>query len=582
VTSTYNGASRVSGITNSVAPTTFVSGAHYNALGERTTQTLGNGLTETWTYDNRGRVASYALKNGSTTDYSYSLSYYPNGNVMTANDSFNGNWAYGYDDLNRMTSANVTGQTHFGSIDFTYAYDRFGNRWQQNVTLGSGPTSSLAFDANNHIIGSGITYDGAGNVTDDGTNTYTYDPEERIATVPSQSASFYYDGDGNRGVIYATACNVCQFPYWYRIYDLQDQEIARCSFTFSCGPNEYREGNRQLFNAGFGLFEHPDWLGTERYLTETNASQYGYCVSDPYGDGLWCPENDGDTTNIHFVGRELDNANEESPDLLYNFGARYYAYWLGRFMSPDSPFADQDSGDPQSWNLYSYARNNPATNVDRDGRACVQQSDGSWKDDNSGGQSCADANADNDTGGYRVTVDGTTPEEKKSIQTGETKQLISDLTFGILQPIARNQWQALGIQRQARADAITMGLPGPMALAAEGEEFTGLLPMLKGAAGEQRMIADITAEGGTILGTHVSIDTSQGRIVADAIYTDASGNLVIGEAKNGPTADYNTNQLAHGYGQGGPISGVVAGTKGGSRLAAGAPIVNAPVRTFWY
>jgi len=96
------------------------------------------------------------------------------------------------------------------------------------------------------------------------------------------------------------------------------------------------------------------------------------------------------------------------------------------------------------------------------------------------------------------------------------------------------------------------------------------------------MLADITAEGGTVLGTHVSIDTSQGRIVADAVYTDASGDLIIGEAKNGPSAGYRTNQLAHGYDQGGPITGVVAGTKGGSRLPAGTAIVNAPVRTFWY
>jgi hypothetical protein len=50
------------------------------------------------------------------------------------------------------------------------------------------------------------------------------------------------------------------------------------------------------------------------------------------------------------------------------FGARYYGNALGRFTSPDEPFVDQNTGDPQSWNLYGYARNNPLRYVDADGR----------------------------------------------------------------------------------------------------------------------------------------------------------------------------------------------------------------------
>ncbi|RPJ63368.1 MAG: RHS repeat-associated core domain-containing protein, partial [Acidobacteria bacterium] len=41
------------------------------------------------------------------------------------------------------------------------------------------------------------------------------------------------------------------------------------------------------------------------------------------------------------------------------FGARYYSGPQGRFTSPDLPFADQHVEEPQSWNLYSYTRNNP-------------------------------------------------------------------------------------------------------------------------------------------------------------------------------------------------------------------------------
>jgi RHS repeat-associated protein len=47
---------------------------------------------------------------------------------------------------------------------------------------------------------------------------------------------------------------------------------------------------------------------------------------------------------------------------------RYYSPTQGRFTGPDEPFADQQPGDPQSWNLYSYTRNNPLRYTDPDGR----------------------------------------------------------------------------------------------------------------------------------------------------------------------------------------------------------------------
>jgi len=53
------------------------------------------------------------------------------------------------------------------------------------------------------------------------------------------------------------------------------------------------------------------------------------------------------------------------------FGARYYGSNMGRWMSPDKPFADQHLADPQSWNMYSYTRNNPLSSVDPDGQAVV-------------------------------------------------------------------------------------------------------------------------------------------------------------------------------------------------------------------
>jgi RHS repeat-associated protein len=76
------------------------------------------------------------------------------------------------------------------------------------------------------------------------------------------------------------------------------------------------------------------------------------------------------------TGKERD-----SESGLDNFGARYYDSSLGRFMRPDDPNVDQDPADPQSWNLYSYVRNNPLNSVDPDGNTCEKDKNGNFSGD---------------------------------------------------------------------------------------------------------------------------------------------------------------------------------------------------------
>jgi len=75
---------------------------------------------------------------------------------------------------------------------------------------------------------------------------------------------------------------------------------------------------------------------------------------------------DYDEVSYKFTGKERD-----SESGLDNFGARYYGSNLGRFLSPDEPLADQQPEDPQSWNLYSYVRNNPLNSTDPSRKARV-------------------------------------------------------------------------------------------------------------------------------------------------------------------------------------------------------------------
>jgi RHS repeat-associated protein len=71
-------------------------------------------------------------------------------------------------------------------------------------------------------------------------------------------------------------------------------------------------------------------------------------------------------TRGQFTGKERDGETG-----LDYFKARYMSGSQGRFTSPDAPFADQRPNDPQSWNLYSYVRNNPLKYIDPTGRGAV-------------------------------------------------------------------------------------------------------------------------------------------------------------------------------------------------------------------
>lgn len=70
-----------------------------------------------------------------------------------------------------------------------------------------------------------------------------------------------------------------------------------------------------------------------------------------------------DGVRQQFTGKERDNESG-----LDYFGSRYYSSAQGRFTSVDPENAGADPEDPQSWNGYAYARNNPLKYTDSDGR----------------------------------------------------------------------------------------------------------------------------------------------------------------------------------------------------------------------
>jgi YD repeat-containing protein len=143
---------------------------------------LGNGQTYSRSYDQDGRINTYSL--GAKT---FLIGYDVASRIEFVSESgapANIN-SYGYDNLDRLTSAVTPG------TPYAYTYDAVGNRLSKTsgaatdtlaysstsnridtLTPGSGPVRSFAFDAN-------------GSTTNDGVNTYAYDVRGRMLQATS-------------------------------------------------------------------------------------------------------------------------------------------------------------------------------------------------------------------------------------------------------------------------------------------------------------------------------------------------------------------------------------------------------------
>ncbi len=115
---------------------------------------------------------------------------------------------------------------------------------------------------------------------------------------------------------------------------------------------------------------HSDWLGSARLsVNEADDEVDYYTAYAPYGESY----DPASTNDLDFTGQFQDTLTG-----LYDFQYREYNPVQGRWISPDpSGLAAVDPSNPQSWNRYAYALNNPLSYIDPTGLFCVWD-DGSY------------------------------------------------------------------------------------------------------------------------------------------------------------------------------------------------------------
>jgi len=199
----------------------YVTGIGYYPNDAVSNFTFGNGTVYVAEQNARQLTANFSYGNGSTTPIDEDLIYDPNANITNVNDLSGSNQrtkAFGYDALNRLTSAQSTGL----SINESYTYDPLNNLRSR---LTGGVTYTLNYDAYNRLntVTTGTTtfasylYDALGNrqsVTSQGvTKSYVFDQLNQLTQVTGADG-YRYNATGQRVAKTPSGSSTAQY-YFY-------------------------------------------------------------------------------------------------------------------------------------------------------------------------------------------------------------------------------------------------------------------------------------------------------------------------------------------------------------------------------
>jgi len=487
------------------------------------------GSTISNTYNNRLQPVVLSVSTATNTPilnltYNFNLgngtSGSDNGNVIQTANGKDDNRTLNvtYDGLNRIQTAYTNGP-NWGEV---YTIDAWGNLTNRGPVTGkanSEPLACAAANIQNQLI-TCFTYDAAGNLIQNGSITYTYDAENQL--ISTGGYSYIYDGDGQRvekctkGTMAGTCATNASGIFYWKLADgstLAESDLGG-NWTAAYGLIHGQIASRVDLPSKAVHYYFHDHLGSTSIVTDGSGNILKESDYYPYGGEI--PITGSDTNRYRFTGKERD-----AESGLDDFGARYYGSTMGRFMVPDKPFNDQSPRDPQSWNLYSFVRNNPLRFTDPTGDACVQDANGNWNNDNSGGESCAQVDVNNATTGPSVTVQATTDDVSYQLASG-----VANLTTtSSLSEVGVNAsfWAGLADLPFAARDVLALLRSGRAA----GDMIGGMFGQVSRASleaaansGGETIRAVCTLDGAPAAGRALSAATGQG---ADALANAAGG-----------------------------------------------------------
>ncbi|HEV2370630.1 MAG TPA: LamG-like jellyroll fold domain-containing protein [Streptosporangiaceae bacterium] len=354
----YDNADRVYTVQDPLTGTT--STYTYNPMSQVRQISYGSGNdVRAFTYNNEHELATDTLSTATGTQVSsISYGYDPNGNLTSKSTTgFDGSSSntYNYDQANRLT------QWASGGNTVNYAYDGAGNRTQigsetltynsldelTTITPATGSATTLGYTQNGNLksVTTGGTVqtfknDGYGQADTQGRQQFTYDALGRVLTdrpVSGSGQSFTFSYQGSSNLIASDS----QSDY---TYDPSGTLVAAGQASGGSGT-----GVLALTDA------HTDVVGE---FSPSGAALSGSVTYDPLGNVLAASAMSG---SLGYQSGFTDSSSG-----LVSMGARWYSPADGQFNNRDTahvnPFPD-----PAAANPFAYAADAPLTNTDPTG-----------------------------------------------------------------------------------------------------------------------------------------------------------------------------------------------------------------------
>ena len=275
--------------------------------------------------------------------------------------------AYSYDGYGEVTGSSNSGSN---ATALGWTYDLSGNRSSETDSNPGGSTSYTPNAVNQYSAITGtlgestLSYDTDGNMTQDGTWTYTYDGENRLTKMVGggSTLTFTYDYKGRR-ISKTVNGTVTKFLWhgWTLAADLQSDGNTPMR-TYVWGPDfsdsiHGKAGGAgsllaEIDSSGNVIYAVPDTMGNIVAYANSSGSLVGAVEYSAYGKVLG---NSGGYSSypIGYSGQYTD----WETGLVY-YGKRFYNPKHGRFINRDP--IEESGGN----NLYAFVGNSPTLGWD--------------------------------------------------------------------------------------------------------------------------------------------------------------------------------------------------------------------------
>ncbi|MDQ1816583.1 RHS repeat-associated core domain-containing protein, partial [Massilia sp. CCM 9210] len=354
----------------------------YAPFGGTTGWTWGNSVpanqyAHVRTYDLDGRISGYTLGSPSANGVVRTVNYdaasrikgYTHAGTGTAPIPASLNQTFGYDELNRLTSYSGNGTSQ------TYAYDASGNRIKAGFGANSytntiDPLSNRLSATTGPGPAKANLYNGAGDLTTDGTHVVTYSGRGRPYRNQNGAVTTHQLFNGLDQRVFQT------YGGGIFVYDEQGQLVGEYSYlngkatrdTVYLGNlpvavlTQTVTGTAPAQSTAINVFHiHPDHLGTPRMITRPldNKIVWRWDNGDPFGLTPPTEYFNGSGTftfNLRMPGQYYDR----STNLFHNYH-RDYDPQTGRYVQSDP------IGLNGGINTYAYVSADPIRKVDPTG-----------------------------------------------------------------------------------------------------------------------------------------------------------------------------------------------------------------------